>query len=181
MKKNLAILTVIMLFMFFGVSYATESVSLIQAFYDNFKMEFLPMIKQQLLPILINTIQLLLYTLFTALVAYLVNYVKKLIDIKAVDDELDKGYDLMVSLLNDSLNSKEYKDLKQQYVEGKINKDDFFKKAFILFKEPIINTVANKGTDLGKSILELAEAKFGDGKKYLSGKLEEFLNELKKK
>ena len=181
MKKSLVFLSIILVFMFFGVSYATESVTLTQSFYDSFKSEFIPMIKQQLLPIMINSIQLLLYTLITALMAYAVNYVKKLIDIKAVDDELDKGYDLMVTMLNDSLNSKEYKELKQQYVEGKINKDEFFKQAIKSFKEPIINVVANKGTDLGKSILDLATAKFGDGKLYLSGKLEEFLNELKKK
>ncbi len=180
MKKVLT-LTMLIMVMSISVCFATDSVSLTQSFYDNFKNEFIPAIKNQLFPMIFDFLQMLIYTLIMALLAYVANYAKKLTDIKAIDDEIDNGHELMKTMINDSLNSKEYKELKAQYTSGKISMEDFYKQCYTKFKQPVIEAVSNKMTTLGKSLLQLANEKFGDGSKYLSGKLEEFLNEAKKK
>jgi hypothetical protein len=181
MKRFL--LVIVILLSLIGVGYCADStqVGFFQSIYNSIKTDFLPTLKNQVFPILIDALQALIMTIFLAIITFFATWLKSKTDISKIDDEIDAGEVMLKALLIDTLNSVKYKELKEKYTKGEITWQEFAMKAGLEFKDPLLHALETKTTSLGKSLMELATIKFGDGKKYFSGKIEEFLTEAKKK
>ncbi|HNQ19433.1 MAG TPA: hypothetical protein PKI46_00060 [Bacteroidales bacterium] len=177
--------TLVFLFLMIGVAFAADNngffSSLVASIWTAIKTEFLPTLKNDLFPLLFNTLQALIVTVIFAVLTFFTNWFKSKIDNDKIDSEIDSGNELMKTLIIEALNSPKYKELKEKYIKGEITATQFATQAGIEFKDPILNTVENKSTKLGKALIEILTNKFGDGKKYLSAKLEELLADIKKK
>lgn len=181
MKKFL--LTIIFLLALVGIGYCadTTSVGFWASIWIAIKTEFLPVLKNQLFPLLFDSIQTLIQIVLLAIVTFAAAWLQNKINNAKIDAEIQNGETALKTGIIASLNNPKYKIAKDKYTKGEITLEQFMAEVGPEFKDALLNSVNNKMTSLGKTLMELATAKFGDGKKYLENKFEELLAEAKKK
>jgi uncharacterized membrane protein len=181
MKRFL--LVIVILLSLIGVGYCADStqVGFWASIWIAIKTEFLPVLKNQLFPLLFDSIQSLIQIVVLAIVAFIATWLQSKINNAKIQEEIENGETALKTGIIASLNNPKYKAAKDKYVKGEITVEQFMTEVGPEFKDALLNSVTNKMTSLGKTLVELATVKFGDGKKYLENKFEELLMEAKKK
>lgn len=181
MKKFLV--TIIFLLALIGIGYCadTNSVGFWASIWIAIKTEFLPTLKNQIFPLLFDSIQSLIQIVLLAIVTFGATWLQNKITNAKIKEEIENGETALKTGIIASLNNPKYKAAKDKYMKGEMTVEQFIFEVGPEFKDTLINSVSNKMTSLGKTLVELATTKFGDGRKYIENKFEELLAEAKKK